>query len=192
MRLFVGIGLVDQVRTQLALLDHRLKGARWVAKANLHVTLRFIGEVSEDVGDDVLRALAGVRAAPFALTLSGLGVFPEHGHPHLLWAAVEDRPAGSLQNLYGAVETALVGAGLAAPDHATPDHAYVPHATVARLKGVRQGEMMRYLARNEAMRIPEFAVEGFTLYRSYLQPQGAVYETLVEYSLEADYSLGAE
>ena len=93
MRLFVGIALPAQAREALARLAGGIRGARWVASENLHLTLRFIGDVDADMAEDLDAALGVVRVPPFSLALSGVGVFERRGRVHAAWAGTAPQAA---------------------------------------------------------------------------------------------------
>ncbi len=84
MRLFVGIPLPDDVRARLAGLGGGIKGARWVVPENLHLSLRFIGEVAGGEDKDVNQVLQTISAKAFDLKLSGLGAFDRRGRVHAI------------------------------------------------------------------------------------------------------------
>src|SRR5690242_13145374 len=128
LRLFVGIALPPQLKLRLSLLASGVPGARWVDPGNMHLTLRFIGEVDEGVASDIDAALARIRAPRFAVTLTGIGHFGGAA-PRLLWAGVESNAA--LFHLRDKIEAAVVRAGLAAETRR-----FSPHVTLARLKQV--------------------------------------------------------
>ena len=174
-RLFVGLVLPEMHRQRLNRLSHGVEGARWVAPQNLHITLRFIGEVDEDVGEDLAAALTAVAALPFTVTLRGLGTF---GHPpHALWVGAEDAPSGALAALNGAVESVLVRQGLE-PEH----RKFTPHVTLARFRNVGMSRLVQYLETHGDLALEPFEVGGFTLFQSHLRPEGAEYERIVEYA----------
>ena len=102
-RLFTGLEVPKPVVERLALLRSGLNGARWIPEDNYHVTLRFIGDVDDAVADDVVSALAKVRAECFALRVMGLGSFGGR-KPRALWAGIESSP--ELELLYKANESA--------------------------------------------------------------------------------------
>src|ERR1700744_3944885 len=109
LRLFVGIGFPPELKLRLSLLCGGVPGARWVDAGNLHLTLRFIGEVSEDIAADVDKALAEVKSPRFTLRLGGTGTFGGN-KPDVLWVGVERDP--DLVRLRDKVERALIRAGL--------------------------------------------------------------------------------
>lgn len=178
-RLFTGIALPDRHRQHLTAMMHGLKGARWVAAENLHVTLRFIGEVDEDVARDVDAALAAVEAAPFELSITGVGTFGRP--PRVLWAGAESAPETALAHLYAGVESALVRSG-----QDPEGRKFSPHITLARFKDEpRMGHLSLFLEGHARFALPPFTVEGFNLMRSRLSPGGAHYEAVAEYELKA-------
>src|ERR1700722_13094328 len=105
LRLFVGIGLTPELRLRLSTLCNGVPGARWVDAGNLHVTLRFIGEVDEGAASDIDEALQQIRAPRFSLALAGVG----HFGMRMLWAGVDRNPA--LFHLQDKVESAIVRLG---------------------------------------------------------------------------------
>jgi len=174
-RLFVGIELPPQLRLRLSLLCTGIKGARWVDPGNMHLTLRFIGEVDEGVASDIDAALARIRAPRFEVTLAGIGHFGGDA-PRLLWAGVESNAA--LFHLRGKIEAALMRAGLA-PE----TRRYSPHVTLARLKQVATPDVQEFVQANALFRAAPFPVERFTLIASYPTKSGAIYEDQAEYAL---------
>lgn len=174
-RVFVGLALPHDVREHLAALQSGLKDARWVAAENLHLTLRFIGDVDEDVIEDICAALDNVTADPFEIALNGLGAF---GHPpHSVWAGVEDTPKGALSSFQAGLENVLVRSGL------EPEgRKYTPHVTLARFrKTADHSRLGTYIEAHGALRTPAFPVSGFTLFQSHLSHQGAHYTPYAEF-----------
>ena len=89
MRLFVGLSLPGDIRARLRGLEGGLSGARWIADENLHLSLRFIGDVTGGVERDIELALQSVTGPRFDVTLAGLGTFARRGRVHSVWAGVE-------------------------------------------------------------------------------------------------------
>ena len=175
-RLFVAIELPEELRRRMASMAGGVPSARWVAAENLHLTLRFIGEVSEDRLDDITAALASVKGAPFALTLAGVGHFESRRRVRTLWAGIAPNP--ELEALFDRVESALVRAGLA-PE----SRKFNAHVTLARLKGVPTAKVTDWLAMGAPFRAPPITVTGFVLLASFLGRNGPIYSTVQEYSL---------
>jgi len=178
-RLFVGLGLPDDLRRRLAGLNGGVPGARWIAAENLHVTLRFIGEVDRDHAADIDAALTAVAAAPFDMRLQGIGTFGKGRKLHSLWVGVESEPA--LTALHAKVDRALVGAGIK-PD----DRKFMPHVTLARLKTAKPHRVDEFIAAYGPFAADPVAVRSFTLYSSLLSKNGATYRPEAEYPLVAN------
>ncbi|GAB4340188.1 MAG: RNA 2',3'-cyclic phosphodiesterase [Desulfobulbaceae bacterium] len=176
-RLFVAIDLPEEIKERLTPLCCGLPGARWVAPEQLHLTLRFIGDVDSTVFRDVREALAGVRSDGFRLRLEGMGFFPPRGKPRVVWVGVPR--SDQLLRLRNRVESALVAAGL------EPEgRKYAPHITLARLKNTPAGKVGDFLARNGLFMTGEFPVTAFFLYSSVLNTKGAKHYIEEAYPLQ--------
>lgn len=177
-RLFVAITLPDELRRRGAALCHGIAAAKWVDPDNMHLTLRFIGEVDEPQVADIVDALDTVAGAPFAVTLDSAGHFGSGRRVRSLWLGVEK--SEPLLALHARIESALVRAGL--PPEGRKFH---PHITLARLKNSGSGEIGPWLAANTLFRAMPFTVDRFVLYSSRLGGEAAVHAP------EAEFPLGA-
>jgi 2'-5' RNA ligase len=174
-RLFVAIRLPPPVRARLLALMGGVAGARWLDEEQLHVTLRFIGEVDRHLASDIDAALSGVHHPAFSVALNGLGAFDRRGEPVTLWAGLA--PQEPLRSLHKKVDQALVRAGLE-PER----RAYLPHVTLARLpRGA--GSIGPLVEGAGGLSGPVFEVRDFQLYESRLTPDGSVYTLVETYSL---------
>jgi RNA 2',3'-cyclic 3'-phosphodiesterase len=183
-RLFVAITLPDPVKAQLTQLHYGLPGARWVEPANMHLNLRFIGEVDSGVFNDVRASLAEVEVPSFTLSLKGTGFFPPKQHPHTLWAGLEkSEPLGILHRR---VEASLARAGIA-----RDSRKFSPHVTVAHLSASPDTRVATWLSANGLFRSDPFAVGSFCLYSSALTNHGADYQIEELYELAAGEELQA-
>ncbi len=166
MRLFVAIDFPEPVREQLARISHGLPGARWVPPEQLHLTLRFIGEVEGSRALDLGQALAGVDSPHFDLQLQGVGFFPPRKKPRVVWVGVDKND--SLVRLRNRIESVLTGAGL------EPEgRKFAPHVTLARLKNTPASRVGRFLEQYSMFYVPPFTVTEFRLYSSVLNARGA-------------------
>ena len=156
-RLFVGIVFPEDVRFRLAALRFGLPGAKWIDAENMHLTVRFIGEVGGAQAEDIDMALARVSAPAFNLVISGIDCFESGGKVHTLWAGIEKQPL--LAHLYGKVESALVRAGCE-PDK----RKFKPHVTLARLRGGGGSRIASFIQAYNRLAIGPFAVDRFTLF----------------------------
>ncbi|MBO9711278.1 RNA 2',3'-cyclic phosphodiesterase [Sphingomonas sp.] len=174
-RLFVGLRPPAEIRQRLLALMGGIPGARWQTDAQLHVTLRFVGEVERRVAEDVALALSNVHCPPFELELHGVGEFDTRGRPNAVWAGV--RPHAPLEGLHKKIDQALVRLGLE-PERRT----YLPHVTLARMNAAA-GATSRFLADHAGLASPPFAVGHFLLFESRLGREGASYEAVGRYPL---------
>jgi RNA 2',3'-cyclic 3'-phosphodiesterase len=175
MRLFVAIALSDAAARALLSLQNGVVGARWQTREQLHLTLRFIGEVNEARLADIDDALSQVVAAPFTLTLKGVGCFGGK-NPRALWAGAAE--PGPLCHLNRKIESATQRLGLA-PDA----RKFSPHVTLARLKGTPRGAVTDFLADHALFAAPSFEAVSFALYSSLTAPAGSRYTVEREYPL---------
>lgn len=175
-RLFVALDLPEHVRDRLTGLCNGVPGIRWVEPSDMHLTLRFIGEVEEPLLPDIDHALSTVRSSSFSLILEGVHIFGDRRRLRTLWAGIH--PCELLSGLQLKIESALVKAGL------DPEHRkFHPHVTLARLKGMKADKLGAYLQANAAFKSETFSLSEFTLYSSRLGRAGAVYAPIFRYSL---------
>ena len=176
-RLFVAIRPPPDIREQLLDLMEGVKGARWQDDDQLHLTLRFIGEVDTRIAEDVAAALGTVRQAPMTIALDGLGTFGKRGNVNALWAGV--RPHDALAHLHRKIDHALGRAGL------NPERrAYLPHITLARL-GREAGAIEPFLARHAGLSSDPFDIAHFALFESHLGHAAAAYTVVERYEFGA-------
>lgn len=171
-RLFVAFRPPPDIRDRLIDIMGGVAGARWQSDAQLHLTLRFIGDVDHRALDDVALLLSGIRFAPFEVRLSGAGYFDTRGEGSPLWAGVA--PVEPLAALHKKVDQAVQRAGLES-EH----RAYRPHITVARLNRVSAQERNDWVVRHTRLSSDPFAIDHVALYESRLGHGGAHYEELL-------------
>jgi 2'-5' RNA ligase len=177
MRLFVAIPLPFDLRERLARLGGGLPGARWVPEDNLHLTLRFLGEVDGRQAHDLDAAFSRIHMPAFQVQLAGLDCFGERNKVHSLWVGVERNP--ELMRLREKVENACQAAGM------PPDgRKYKPHVTLARFKQHPGPKLQEFLSRHNLLRPAPFTVDRFALFSSFLQHSGAIYSEEAEYPLD--------
>lgn len=174
LRLFVGIGFPPELKLRLSLLCSGVPGARWVDPGNFHLTLRFIGEIGEDVAADVDNALSRLRARRFTLQIAGTGVFGDK--PRSLWAGIERNP--ELGGLRDKIEQALIRVGL------PPEpRKFAPHVTLARLRDPPLDKLRDFLTTHARFRADPLPVERFSLIASFQTKAGSLYEDQADYPL---------
>lgn len=175
-RLFVAIQPTEPVRAALTGLIGDFPRARWTPPAQLHLTLRFIGDVSEESLQRVDDALARVRVQSFFLAVEGVGRFPPRGHPAVAWAGVTGHP--HLDQLRQQVDDLLLTTGV--PFELRP---FVPHITLARTSAAAAGAVQQWLKTHRDFAGPAWRVEAFQLMASTLDPEGAEHRVLRTFSL---------
>jgi len=167
-RLFTGIEIPDEQREEIARLRQPLPGnSRWLEPENLHLTLRFAGDIDNAHAREFADRLAGIDVDAFEIRLAGVGAFGGND-PRSLWAGVEAGP--QLEALARANERAARAAGLA-PEGRT----FKPHVTVARLKYASASDIARILGRIGAFRSRTFTVGRFVLFSSRPKTGGGPY-----------------
>ncbi|MDZ4735597.1 MAG: RNA 2',3'-cyclic phosphodiesterase [Rhodospirillaceae bacterium] len=176
MRMFVALPVPERTREELAYLCCGLPGARWVHAENFHITLRFLGEIDGGTAEDVDTALAGIHAPEFDIEIADVGCFANGRNVRSVWAGV--KPTLALVHLHDKVESAVVRAGL------DPDgKRFTPHVTLTRSK-VSLGDARAWLVRNSLFRAIPFEATHFTLFRSFIGGEGAIYRAESEYALD--------
>jgi RNA 2',3'-cyclic 3'-phosphodiesterase len=175
MRLFVAIRPPRAVRERLMAAMGGISGARWQRDDQLHLTLRFIGDVDRRRAEDAHAALAAVHHPRFEARLAGVGHFEHRGKPDAIWAGLG--PHAPLAGLHRKIDQALVRAGLP-PER----RAFVPHVTLARLSR-SAGSIGGFLEQAGDLASPPFPVDRFALFESDLTAERAVYSILADYPL---------
>ncbi len=176
-RLFVGIRPPAAIRALLLDKMSGAEGVRWQDDEQLHITLRYIGEVERPVAEDIAAMLGQVHGASFDLSINGVGQFDRGSrHPTALWAGV--RPHDAIRELHHKIDRVIVRAGLE-PER----RAYLPHITLARIGG-RGAVIEPWLATHAGLVSEAFAVTHFLLFESHLGREGARYEAIARYALD--------
>jgi RNA 2',3'-cyclic 3'-phosphodiesterase len=184
-RLFVALEVPLEVRESLASLIRELRAlaprAKWVRPENLHVTLKFIGNVEPAKSDEIRTTLATVRAGqPVDVRFRGLGFFPSEKRPRVLWAGVE--ASANLAELAGAIDERTAALGIE-PER----RAFAPHLTLARFErpGVSR-ELQSAITAHASRNFGTLRTSTFQLIESKLKPSGAEYTTLQWFSFGAE------
>jgi RNA 2',3'-cyclic 3'-phosphodiesterase len=186
-RLFVALEIPAPVRDNLAAQIKELRDwpaalpyerLRWVRPENLHVTLKFIGEVEAAKLDGIRSALTAIGLdAPVDLHLRRLGFFPDEKYPRLLWVGLN--ASGNLPVLARDIDRALEGQGIA-----RDGRTFTPHLTLARFESRGLHEKLRTaIQKNSEREFGAFQAREFRLIQSKLNPSGAEYTTLASFPL---------
>lgn len=173
-RLFVALRPPAAIRSGLIAIMQGVPGVRWQDDDQLHVTVRFVGEIDRHQAEDVAAALGRVRGSAITARIAGVGRFD-----HALWAGIA--PRAPLAALHAQVDGALRLAGV------KPDgRAYLPHITLARFAKTRAGDpaLGRWLGDHTALASPAFTLDRLILFESTLGSEGARYEPVEIWPLD--------
>ncbi len=175
-RLFAALAVPSWVAGALRPRQAGIAGARWRSAESLHVTLRFFGEVREDIARDLDAELCDVFARPFEIVLAGAGAFGEGAELHAIWAGIAENP--DLRRLAAVCEAAARRVGLA-PDK----RVYRPHVTLAYLRRPDPTQVAHWIQANNLLHSPPLRIESFGIYSSVQTKAGSFYELEAEYRL---------
>jgi 2'-5' RNA ligase len=187
-RAFIAIDLSTEIYQKLEKVLQDLKGSmgkapvRWVPATNIHLTIKFLGDVS--MGNlDMLKEIIQTEAKrhlSFELSVGEVGTFPSNRRPRVIWVGVEAPP--ELEALHRGIETETARLG-----YAPEDRPFSPHLTLGRVsRNVNPGELRQISETLESYKVGflgAMRVSAVHLYRSDLQPGGSIYTRLISSSL---------
>lgn len=187
MRAFIAFELPDELRAALAVISAGLRNnlpdapLSWVPASNMHLTLKFLGEISLAQVPAIAAVLQPLSEsyAPIPISLSGLGAFPNLRRPRVLWAGLQ-APA-ALAQLAAEAEAALHAHGFP-----RSPRAFTPHLTLARVRREAQPAQLAGLQpalAHQSVPAASGPLEQLVLFESQLKPSGAVYNSLVRIQL---------
>lgn len=176
LRLFIAIELPEQHKSLLSEARREIKGVKWTPPDQLHLTLRFLGNVESSHVSTLVDRLQQIRSLSFTLHLEGISAFPSHRRPRIIHIATRD--SKPLLTLHREVDEMVIAAGV------LPDpKPFSPHVTIARVKEERRGELAAYFDQYRNLALPPMPVEEVRLYKSILQRTGALHECLYAFPL---------
>ena len=175
-RLFVAIDIPETIQEEVGGMGRSIPNARPVPTDQLHLTLKFIGEIEESRILGIDDALKKITQPEFSISLKGVGIFPPRGAPRILWAGIE--PVDRTVALRNSIEKNLAAIGIP-----RDSRKFAPHLTLARLRNCPILSLQQFLAGNAFLQTPEFSVEYFHLYSSWLTKKGALH------TIESSYPL---
>lgn len=176
-RSFIAIELPEKIQEYLADIIEQLKkadfDARWVKPANIHLTLKFLGNVAEKQLEDIKEVLENLAAKQetFDIRLKNLGAFPRTDYPRVIWTGVDDHEK-KLTKLAADIEVALIDLGFE-PE----DRDFYPHLTLARIKSNRNCYKLKKMI-ERILPSGSFTADRLTLFQSILSPKGPTYTIL--------------
>ena len=180
MRAFIAIDLPEALHTALAEAQQNFRSAardaRWTRPEGIHLTVKFLGEISDAQTKQVVEALTQIGPfEPFSIEVKGFGFFPQAQRPRVFWAGVMAPPA--LTQLAAQVENRMEKIGFA-----REDRAFSAHLTLARFQVPRpQSALEAAIAARADTSLGAFNASEFFLFESKLSPQGAQYRKVVRF-----------
>jgi 2'-5' RNA ligase len=175
-RLFVAIQPPPAIRERLIAAMGGVINARWQSDEQLHLTLRFIGEVDRHAAADIGAAMGMIHHSRFTLSLDRIGQFDKRGRTDALWVGIT--PYAAVEALKRKIDQALLRVGVP-PEQ----RAYLPHITLARFSR-NAGDISDFAARSGQLAGATFTVDHFILYESHLATDGAAYVPLARFPLD--------
>ncbi|MFZ1038738.1 MAG: RNA 2',3'-cyclic phosphodiesterase [Candidatus Bathyarchaeia archaeon] len=164
---------MTEVQTMLTKTGADLK---LVEPKNIHMTLRFLGNITPSTVEKIFEEMKKVQFTPFDVRLHGVGAFPNPRYPRVVWAGIT-QGADQLRSIFEQLEPKLLGLGFA-PD----SKGFSPHLTIARVRsGRNRVELAKCLSENENCEFGVIDAKCLKLKRSDLTPRGPIYSTLKEF-----------
>jgi 2'-5' RNA ligase len=170
----------DTVLNRLAAAQNLLvqTGAdlKLVEPQNIHITVRFLGDIAPNMAEKIFEEMKKIQFTPFNVRISGLGVFPDLRYPRVVWAGMTEG-ADQVKNVFSQLEPRLRGLGF------TPDpKGFSPHLTIARVKsGRNKAQLAEFVNKNANYDFGAVKAECLRLKKSDLTPKGPIYSTLKEF-----------
>jgi len=184
LRTFIAIELSTDIRDALAQAQVSLKYAgadvKWIAKNNIHLTLKFLGEISEEKSKEIAAALDNIakETKPFEISLKDLGAFPTIEHPRVIWVGL-DKGAKESTELAKKIDTSLSKLGF--QEESRP---FAAHLTIGRVRsGLNRGALVEKMSSFQLSAISCQPIKSMALIKSTLTPHGAIYSKLHETKL---------
>jgi RNA 2',3'-cyclic 3'-phosphodiesterase len=182
MRAFIAINLVPEVKNNIISLMNECrklqnKFIKYVEEENLHLTLKFLGDVKPEILTQLGKELGNIKVRPFEMKIYGAGAFPNVFFPKVIWAGIEEN--NGLNELFENIESAAFQCGFAGEERK-----FHPHITIARVNGNAAKELTDFLKVNKNRDMGVSKAGELTLYQSQLTPDGPVYTRLANIPLE--------
>ncbi len=184
-RTFIAIPLPEAVLAEFEKMIEKMRPlyreVKWVKPHSIHLTLKFLGNLTREELDRTFAAMDAVfrnPVSPFSLTVGGLGAFPNFRRPRVLWVGVGGEGMPALHQLQSRVEDTLEKQGFP-----REERRYSPHLTVGRIKFMKNTADLVKDFREYPFPEMEFVVRQMNVMRSELKPGGAVYSVLKHYHL---------
>lgn len=187
MRTFIAIELPDNIKNSLAALQEKIKSSqadiKWVEKTNIHLTLKFLGEIDENKLLQVITVLGEIAAntRSYQTTISTIGGFPKIDYPRVIWVGIESGDSET-KNIAKLVEENLEKIGIP-----KEERAFSSHITLGRTRSSKNQKQLAYelnKLQKDFKALESFKVGKITLFKSLLSSKGPTYQAIAEISLQ--------
>ncbi len=170
MRLFIAFDIPGNLKEQLVDIQKKIKEGdakiKWVKAENMHLTLKFLGEVAEEKVEDIKKKLGKLKFNKFEVEVSEIGVFPSEDYIRVIWAGLKDDEA--MKRLVKNIRGALPGF--------KDDYEFKAHLTIGRVRFVKDKNALVEELKKVKVKHERFSVNEFKLYKSTLTREGPIYE----------------
>lgn len=183
-RLFVGIGLSATLQSELAQLRAPIPNAKWVAPADYHITLQFLGDLDDEQADALVKVLAGIRGEAFRLRLASIRYFTHAGRKVILWVGFVPNP--KLYKLQACIRAQLANTTMVSVMKNNSFSDFTPHITLARVPYAAKNEVEQFIGEFSDFSVAEETIGSFSLFRSNRSKAGKRYDVLKNFSLNAE------
>jgi len=169
MRLFVALDLPKEIKNYLFDIQKEVKEAKisWVAKKNLHISLKFIGEVDKSKLSDIIKLLEKIKSNKIELKLGNLGFFPSKKNPNVIWVSI--KPEDLVIELQQKVDSTLLGLF-------SGEQKFQSHITIGKVKSIRRDKDFQRSIDNIEIKPLVFIIDSFKLMKSELKRSSPIYD----------------
>jgi 2'-5' RNA ligase len=182
-RAFIGIKIPEEITEKIDSFSKEklknIKNIKRVEKENLHITLKFLGEITEDEAEKLKEELKKISFVKFQIKIKGIGVFPSISNPKVIWIGGESE---KIQMLKREIDLCIKNSQININQE--NDKPFVIHITIGRIKKEveKESEKIKQLIK-ENLEFGEFSAEEFILFQSVLTPNGPIYKVLEKFPL---------
>lgn len=182
-RVFIAIDLNDEIHREIQNIQNHLQKAdvdtKWIKKKNIHLTLKFLGDITVDqitaIQDELVRITKDIK--PFFIKTEKIGLFPSHQYPRIIWLGIKNEPA--ILNLASKIDQCLKN--YTAHDD---QRDFKPHMTIGRIKSNRHIKKLIEIIEKDAPRPPmEQEITSISLFKSRLTFSGPIYSLIKEFPI---------
>ncbi len=175
MRAFIAVDLPENIRESLVQVEKQLDSdaakIKWVEKDNLHLTVKFLGEISDEQAEKIKHALSKIKFEQQTVSISETGVFPSEDYIKVIWVGI--RPNEQIIELHKNIESALTGLGIK-----KDTRKFEAHITLGRVRFVKDKPRLVKSIKSADVKTDEFTISSFKLKKSTLTEKGPIYEDI--------------